>query len=85
VADGLAGAGKRPDRDYAVRLDRREAIELALAMAEPGDTVLVAGMGHEKSMMVAGRAQPWDDRRVVRELLLPSAPARVREQGPTRV
>jgi UDP-N-acetylmuramoyl-L-alanyl-D-glutamate--2,6-diaminopimelate ligase len=69
VVVGLARAGMRPDRDYAVRLDRREAIELALSMAVPGDTVLVAGMGHEKSMMVDGEARPWDDRQVVRELL----------------
>jgi UDP-N-acetylmuramoyl-L-alanyl-D-glutamate--2,6-diaminopimelate ligase len=71
VVDGLTRAGKRPDRDYAVELDRRAAIELALSMAESGDTVLVAGMGHEKSMMVAGHACPWDDRQVIRELLLP--------------
>jgi UDP-N-acetylmuramoyl-L-alanyl-D-glutamate--2,6-diaminopimelate ligase len=81
VTAGLADAGKRPELDYTVRVDRREAIELALSMAEPGDTVLVAGMGHEKSMMVAGRAQPWDDRQVVRELLLPSGAIRARQQS----
>jgi UDP-N-acetylmuramoyl-L-alanyl-D-glutamate--2,6-diaminopimelate ligase len=69
VVSGLIETGKRPDRDYAVRPDRREAIDLALSMAEAGDTVLVAGMGHEQSMMVAGRALPWDDRLVIRELL----------------
>jgi UDP-N-acetylmuramoyl-L-alanyl-D-glutamate--2,6-diaminopimelate ligase len=74
VVEGLVLAGKRPDRDYAVRPDRREAIGLALSMAGPGDTVVVAGMGHEKSMMVAGRAQPWDDREVIRELLRSTRP-----------
>lgn len=69
IVDGLVAAGKQPGRDYTSRVDRREAIELALSMAGAGDVVLVAGMGHEQSMVVAGRAQPWDDRAVIRELL----------------
>lgn len=64
VVAGLAAAGGR----YQVRADRREAIRLALSLAGPDDTVLVAGMGHEQTMIVAGRPQPWDDRAVIREL-----------------
>lgn len=71
IADGLASAGKQADRDYAVRLDRREAIKLALAMAGPADTVLVTGMGHEQSMVTAGQTVPWNDQQVIRELELP--------------
>jgi UDP-N-acetylmuramyl-tripeptide synthetase len=69
VAEGLVATGREGGRDYAMRADRREAITHAVAMARPGDTVLVAGMGHEQSMVVAGRAQPWDDRRALREIL----------------
>jgi UDP-N-acetylmuramoyl-L-alanyl-D-glutamate--2,6-diaminopimelate ligase len=68
VAHGLAGAGKQPGRDYTVQPDRRKAIELALSMAGPGDTVLVAGMGHERSMVTGGRTSPWSDHQVIHEL-----------------
>jgi UDP-N-acetylmuramoyl-L-alanyl-D-glutamate--2,6-diaminopimelate ligase len=69
IVSGLDEAGKRAERDYAVRLDRREAIALALSMAGPGDTVLVAGMGHEQSMVTAGGTVAWNDQQVIRDLL----------------
>jgi UDP-N-acetylmuramoyl-L-alanyl-D-glutamate--2,6-diaminopimelate ligase len=74
LTDGLDRVGLRRDRDYTVRVDRQEAIELALSAAEIGDTVLVAGMGHEPTMVVAGEARPWDDRAVIREVLSPAVP-----------
>lgn len=49
--------------------DRRAAIEGALGSALPGDTVLVAGKGHETGQDVAGTVLPFDDRSVVREVL----------------
>ncbi|MBS1838074.1 MAG: UDP-N-acetylmuramoyl-L-alanyl-D-glutamate--2,6-diaminopimelate ligase [Actinobacteria bacterium] len=49
--------------------DRREAIEVALSSAEPGDVVVVAGKGHEQGQDVAGVITPFDDREVVAELL----------------
>ena len=49
-------------------IDRREAINKALSLAEPGDVVIITGKGCEPSMCLAGGKQiPWDDRRVVRE------------------
>jgi UDP-N-acetylmuramoyl-L-alanyl-D-glutamate--2,6-diaminopimelate ligase len=69
IVRGLVETGRRPDRDYAWRLDRRQAIELALARARDDDLVLVAGMGGERSMVVAGRPEPWDDRQVIHEVL----------------
>jgi UDP-N-acetylmuramoyl-L-alanyl-D-glutamate--2,6-diaminopimelate ligase len=58
-----AGAeGREPGRDYEVELDRRAAIRRALAMARPGDAVLLAGKGHERTMILAGRSEPWDER-----------------------
>jgi UDP-N-acetylmuramoyl-L-alanyl-D-glutamate--2,6-diaminopimelate ligase len=50
-------------------LDRREAIRFALAMARPGDTVVIAGKGAEEFQMVGRGKVPHDDRRIVRELL----------------
>jgi UDP-N-acetylmuramoyl-L-alanyl-D-glutamate--2,6-diaminopimelate ligase len=49
--------------------DRRAAIAAAAAMARPGDTLLVAGKGHETGQEVAGEVHPFDDRVVLREVL----------------
>ncbi len=49
--------------------ERRAAIASAIAMAEPGDVVLIAGKGHERGQEIAGRVLPFDDRDVAREVL----------------
>ena len=49
--------------------DRRWAIHLALETAEPGDTVLIAGKGHETYQEFSDTVIPFDDRQVARELL----------------
>jgi UDP-N-acetylmuramoyl-L-alanyl-D-glutamate--2,6-diaminopimelate ligase len=50
-------------------VDRRAAIERALADAAVGDVVVIAGKGADTSMEVAGRLVPFDDREVAREAL----------------
>jgi UDP-N-acetylmuramoyl-L-alanyl-D-glutamate--2,6-diaminopimelate ligase len=55
-------AGKAPGRDYEVVIDRRAAIRRAIEIAKPGDTVLLAGKGHERSMRTARGSEPWDER-----------------------
>jgi UDP-N-acetylmuramoyl-L-alanyl-D-glutamate--2,6-diaminopimelate ligase len=68
VAEVAAGAGEANGLEVVV--DRREAIALALARAEPGDTVVIAGKGHEQGQeFEAGRKIPFDDREVAREEL----------------
>ena len=56
--------------DVRVEPDRQAAIEGALDAAEDGDTVVVAGKGHEQGQEFAhGRKLPFDDREVAREAL----------------
>jgi UDP-N-acetylmuramoyl-L-alanyl-D-glutamate--2,6-diaminopimelate ligase len=45
-----------------VEPDRRAAIRLAVSLAQPGDTVVVAGKGHETGQEVDGVVTPFDDR-----------------------
>ncbi len=49
--------------------DRRRAISLALDAARPGDSLLIAGKGHESYQEFADTVIPFDDRQVVRELI----------------
>lgn len=49
--------------------DRRRAIEIAIGLAAPGDTVLVAGKGHETGQEVAGTMLAFDDVTVLRAAL----------------
>jgi UDP-N-acetylmuramoyl-L-alanyl-D-glutamate--2,6-diaminopimelate ligase len=61
--DVQSGAsGKAPGRDYEVVIDRRSAIRRAIEIAKPGDTVLLAGKGHERTMRTAHGSEPWDER-----------------------
>jgi UDP-N-acetylmuramoyl-L-alanyl-D-glutamate--2,6-diaminopimelate ligase len=65
VAAGAAGGA-----EVEIEVDRRAAIALALGRARPGDTVVIAGKGHEQGQEFEdGRKIPFDDREVAREEL----------------
>jgi UDP-N-acetylmuramoyl-L-alanyl-D-glutamate--2,6-diaminopimelate ligase len=49
--------------------DRREAIKKALQLAKPGDIVVVTGKGAEETMAVGNKRIPWNDPKVIREIL----------------
>ncbi len=62
-------AGIEPHVVYEAILDRRDAIFHALEMAKQGDTVVIAGKGHETYQQVGKDFFPFDDREVARECL----------------
>ncbi len=72
LATMLQGAASVPAHERGevqVFEDRAAAIAAAVARAEPGDTVLVAGKGHEQGQDIAGVVRPFDDRQVLREAI----------------
>ncbi len=60
------GAGAR---GFVVELDRRAAIEAAIASALPGDVIVLAGKGHEDHQIIGREKRPFDDREEARRAL----------------
>jgi UDP-N-acetylmuramoyl-L-alanyl-D-glutamate--2,6-diaminopimelate ligase len=69
IANGAQEAGAKPGETLFTRTDRREAVQLAFALAEPDDCVLLAGKGHEGSIIWGRQKVPWNEAQVARELL----------------
>jgi len=61
IAKGAEKAGKKREKDLFLVMDRTEGIEFALKRANRGDTVLLLGKGHEKTIERADGEHPWDE------------------------
>ena len=66
---GSAAALGAARRGFCVEVDRRRAIQAAVAAARPDDVVLIAGKGHEDYQIIGHTKHPFDDRAVAREAL----------------
>ena len=69
IAGGAEEAGKVREKDLFLILDRPEAINFAISRAKRGDTVLLLGKGHEKTIERADGEHSWDEIATVREAL----------------
>lgn len=63
IADAQAGAPKGFTGRFTTEPDRAAAIRLAIDQAEPGDTVLIAGKGHEDYQILGTTKHDFDDRK----------------------
>lgn len=61
IAAGAEVSGKVKDKDLFLVHDRTEAIKFAIGRASKGDTVLLLGKGHEKTIERADGEHPWDE------------------------
>ncbi|KOU69708.1 UDP-N-acetylmuramoylalanyl-D-glutamate--2,6-diaminopimelate ligase [Streptomyces sp. MMG1533] len=69
MLEGAASVPAHERGEVQVFEDRAAAIAAAVSRARPGDTVLVAGKGHEQGQDIAGVVRPFDDRQVLREAI----------------
>lgn len=71
VAAGAELGGKEINKDLFKILDRREAIQKALTLAQDGDLLLFTGKGAEQAICLAnGVKMPWDEREEVRKAIV---------------
>lgn len=67
VKKGIVEAGGKDKT--AVMPDRFKAIKSAFTAAQPGDTVLLAGIGHQTSRNMGGQEEPWNELELAQNLL----------------
>ncbi len=67
IGDMMAGVEYKERIKVISIVNRREAIKTAVAVARPGDIILVAGKGHETYQEIKGERHHFDDREVIRE------------------
>ena len=69
MARGAREAGAREGERFWLEPDRERAIGRAFELAEPGDTVVLAGKGHERTLERARETLPWNEAALARRLL----------------
>lgn len=70
IAEGAEQAGKVRNKDLFLIHERARAISKAIEMAKAGDTVLLLGKGHEKSILTNFGKKDWDEMGAARKALL---------------
>ncbi|TET21778.1 MAG: UDP-N-acetylmuramoyl-L-alanyl-D-glutamate--2,6-diaminopimelate ligase, partial [Candidatus Cloacimonadota bacterium] len=63
IAKGING------KKVTIEIDRKKAIEVSIAMAQKGDTVIIAGKGHEMYQEIMGKRILFSDREIVEDFI----------------
>ncbi len=69
IEEGALQVGCVYGRDYSLSIDRTQAFRIAFKQARSGDTVLLAGKGHEHSIIWGEESLPWDEAAIATETL----------------
>ena len=69
IANQIEDGIKKTKGKYSVVLDRKEAIKEAIKMATKIDIVVIAGKGHEMYQEINGEKIPFDERKIVKEII----------------
>ncbi len=69
ITAGLLASDRHEGEDFERVPDRRDAIRRAFVRAREGDTVLLAGKGTERSIIIGTEHVPWNESEIARELL----------------
>lgn len=69
ISQGFQKLGKIINTDYYQISDRSKAINFAVSLAEPGDTIAFFGKGHEKSICFGKKEYQWDEEKKVKKAL----------------
>src|SRR5271163_2466355 len=68
IHDALQGL-QNEKAEFRVEPERKRAIQLAVEMARPGDIVLIAGKGHEKTQVIGKKVEAFDDVEIAKRAL----------------
>jgi len=69
IQEVYSGVPEKMKTKVEIVPDREEAIKKAILSAKKGDTVVVTGIGHQKLRNMGGKKVPWDERKIVANLL----------------
>ncbi len=85
IEEGINAADpdRRRGEGYLVIEDRRTAIRAAVDRAEPGDTIVLLGKGHERSIIYAEGPRPWNEAEVALEVLIEAGYEQPRQEATT--
>ncbi len=69
IAEQIEKGIKKTKGKYEVIIDRREAIKQAIKMANRRDIIVLAGKGHELEQEMNGEKKPFDERKIIKEII----------------
>jgi UDP-N-acetylmuramoyl-L-alanyl-D-glutamate--2,6-diaminopimelate ligase len=70
ILNEIAQGVDNPQVEVVKIVDRYKAICYAIQLAQPGDTLVLLGKGHEQSIIIGNQKTPWDEESKVREALM---------------